>query len=62
MLGRGEASRLFYFVPAEFTESFSIYIRLISERQNKRLSERRKNQWISVQVATAVTLMVMTQD
>ena len=61
-MGRGEASRLFYFVAAEFTESFSIYIRLISERQNKRLSERRKNQWISVQVATAVTLMVMTQD
>ena len=43
-------------------ESFFGFVRLISERQKQQVFRKGENQWIMVQVATAVTLMVMTQD
>ena len=41
--------------------TFSVLIRLISERAENRTFRKGVNQWTTVQVATAVSLMVMTK-
>ncbi len=51
----------FEFEVDEESETFSALIRLISERDEKYPFQKGENQWITVQVATAVFLMVMTK-
>ena len=42
-------------------ETFSVLIRLISERGDNYPFRKGESQWTTVQVATAVSLMVMTK-
>lgn len=46
---------------SKFSATFSALMRLISERDKKHPFRKGESQWITVQVATAVSLMVMTK-